>query len=209
MKKKAILVLAASLVIAFVAGVAARSRYGSTKSKRVAYTIVWQATDYDEAGRGTPAYEETRYVSSNGNWRSVRSLPDGSSEEVFAEVGRGVFRRRSGKGELDFLSAYPQAARVGAEALSASPQFDRRETIFGQETHVLKLATGKDESIEFYRAPALNGDEVKIVHRSGGKTTVVEPVSLLFGEPSADLLDDGRLPVSYEHYEKSHGPRPQ
>jgi len=207
MKMRAAFLVVALFVIAFASGVVARSDYKSTHSKHAAYTITWQATRYDETGRATPRYTETRHVSSNGNWRSVRSFPDREPEESFAEVGRGVFLHKSGSPKVDFVSNYSKASRVRAEDLGKSKQFDRKETVLGQETYVLKLVNGDDSSIEVYRAPAFNGDGVKMVFREGQAMTVVEPISIIPGEPVAASLKHSDLPISYENFEKLHAPR--
>jgi hypothetical protein len=200
------------VIVAFVGGIAARSGLNSSRLKHPAYTITWQATDYDADGTATPLYSVTKYVSSSGNWRSVRHYPDGTVEETFAEVGRGTFAKRGQK--LHYLSGASGGRAVTAEGLLKSPDFLRTETVLGQQAIVVKAAGEKSDSpvrAEFYCAPALGGDDIKVVLRRGEKTLMEEPVSLVFGEPDPSLLKASEnLPVDYEHFRKLHGqPRPR
>jgi hypothetical protein len=87
--RKKILLLVLLMVAAFSVGILARNAKGA--KRRVAYTIVWQATNYDEGGKVTPAFVETRYVSASGSWRSIKRFPDGRVAEMFCDVGRGTF----------------------------------------------------------------------------------------------------------------------
>ena len=204
--KKRLLFLLLVVIVAGGAGVTTKKALNQTKQvKRPAYTIVWQATHYDAAGRATPDSTETRYVSSSGNWRSVRQYADGKIDETFAEVGRGVFSKKGQK--LHFLSQSSPKPVLTEEELKKSSDYLRTENVLGHLAVVIKSERGDIRS-EVYRAPALGGDDIKIVFYRGATTIVVEPVSLVFGEPEPALLKlpEG-LPVDYKHYEKLHGKR--
>jgi hypothetical protein len=59
--------------------------------------------------------------------------------------------------------------------------------------------------VEFYSAPIIGGAHLKIVHKSESKTVIIEPMSLVFGEPAPALLQTPvGLPVSMEHFNRIH-----
>lgn len=188
-------------------GTAVRAVLSRAVHKRTAYTIVWQVTDYDANGKPTPVYTETRYVASNGNWRSTRYYTDGKREELFAEVGRGVFAAKSNK--LHFLSGHnPSMAELTLEGFQKAPGYVRSENVMGLLTVVQRPANDPEGSrMEGYRALSLNGDFIKIIFY-GATTTVQEPVSLVLGEPDPALLKiPSDLPVDTKNYEQLHGSR--
>lgn len=212
MKKRNLMIIVL-VVLAATAGVAARTVFNqSSRSKRIAYTVVLQATDYNSDGAGTVSYTETRYVASNGNWRAVRQHTDGRSEEIFGEVGRGVFARRGRK--LDFLSEYKsQRSASSAERLRASQGYLRTETVLGFSVIVSRAGNATDNSVEFHSAPDLNGDIIKIVARdpeSHRLIHVTEPLGITLGEPDAEHLrvaEAATAEVDYTQFEKIHGKR--
>jgi hypothetical protein len=193
------------LIGAVVLGVVTRMNFTrSMQNKKTAYTVVLQATEYDASGKGTPVYTETRYASANGNWYSIRLYADGRNDETFALIGRGVYAKVGSK--LNFLSDYDAPTpMMSLEKLQKSPNYVRTETVLGQEAAVLK--TGDPNNvIELYRAPSLGGDIIKMVRHAGSETvTVLEPLSLTFGEPDASLLKMPNLPVDRTHFEELHG----
>ena len=204
--KRRLLFLLLVVIVAGGAGITTKKALTQTKQvKRPAYTIVWQATQYDAAGRATLDHTETRHVSSSGNWHSVRQYADGRIEETFAEVGRGVFLMKGQK--LHFLSQSSPPPVIDEEELKNSSGYLRTENVLGHPAVVIKSERGDIRS-EFYRAPALGGDEIKMVFYRGATTIVVAPVSIVFGEPEPALLKlpEG-LPEDYTHYERLHGKR--
>lgn len=201
--KQRLLLFVVVLVAISIGIVAQITLRGAKENALPAYTIVWQVTDYDARGNGTPVYTETRYVSSSGKWRSIKEYSDGKREEVFAEVGRGVFAKRDQK--LHFLSGYAPLPLRNAAGFMKSPNYLRTETVLGQLTVVVKPVNDFDGNFEIFFAPSLNG-EIKTISR-GEVTTVKEPVSLTFGQPDPTLLktaDD--LPVDYNHYNELRKP---
>jgi len=199
MRKRTFVVL---LVLIAAAGAAARVAYKSTHPERPAYTITWQVTAYDAKGAATPLYMETRYVSSSGNWRGVKQYADGKVEEMFAEVGEGVFLKRGEK--MHFLSNHRLSPTRTVEGFLKSPDYLRTETVLGHTALVIKAANDPVGRTEFFYAPILNSD-IKIIFR-GGRTTVQEPISLIFGEPDAALVKMPKgLAVDRTNYERMHG----
>jgi hypothetical protein len=206
MRKRRLLLLVSLITIAGVAGAVTHTAYNRTaQKKQLPYTVVWEETAHDtETGKATLRHTETRYVASNGNWRSIKRYADGKTEDMFAEVGRGVYVQR--KDKMIFLSNHSLPGMVvTAEGFRNSPDYLRTETILGLEAMVMKPMNEPPGRNEAYRVPALGGDFIKTI--SYGKITLVkEPVSITFGEPDAALvkMPDG-LPVDRSHFEKLHG----
>jgi|GEM_PF-1338268 len=193
------------LIGAAVLGVITRMSFTrAMQNKKTAYTIVLQSTEYDASGKGTAVYTETRYASANGNWYSLRLYANGRSDETFALIGRGVYAKVGSK--LNFLSDYDASnPMMSLEKLQKSPNFVRTETVLGQAAVVLKTGS-PDNVVELYRAPSLGGDIIKMVRRAGSETiTVLEPLSLTFGEPDASLFKMPNLPVDRKHFEELRG----
>lgn len=203
--KKRYLFSSLMILLALVAGISVRAGLSRSTHKRTPYTIVWQVTDYDANGKATPAYTETRYVASNGNWRGTRYYTNGKQEDLFAEVGRGVFAAKGKK--LHYLSGHnPYMAELTLEGFQKAPGYLRTENVMGLLTVVQRPANDLEETtMEGYRALLLNGDFVKIIFH-GPTTTVQEPVSIVLGEPDPALLRVPQdLPVDTTNFEKLHG----
>ncbi|MDQ3474272.1 MAG: hypothetical protein M3447_11100 [Acidobacteriota bacterium] len=205
MRKRLMLILFVAL--AATAGLGTRAALNSlSPEKQPAYTIVWEATDYYSDGRVIPNYTETRYVSSTGNWRAIRQYFDGRrSDESFGEVGRGVYLKRGEK--LHFISEFTAPpALLSEQKLRASSSFLRADRVLGYTAIVVSPANSKSCS-EFYRVPSLGGLTIKTVMclDETGSKMVLEPVSLVLGEPDASLLQTPtELPVDYEHFKQTH-----
>lgn len=203
--KKRYLFPTALILLALVAGIAVRAVLSRTVYKKTPYTIVWQVTDYDANGKATPVYTETRYVASNGNWRSTRYYTDGKREELFAEIGRGVFAAKPNK--VHFVSEHNSSTvELTLEGFQKAPGYERTENVMGLLTVVQRPANDRQEvTMEGYRALSLNGDFIKIIFY-GPVTTVKEPVSLALGEPDPALLKIPHgLPIDTKNYEQLHG----
>lgn len=174
--------------------------------RQVPYTIVWRVTTTDADGNTEYDYTETRYVSSNGNWHTIKQFPDGHTEEGFAEVGRGVFALSPGRQKMDFLSEH-DVSKVDEEMLRQSPHFVQTQTILGYTAYVSKQAQ-EGTALESYRVPALNGAQVKHVFNNGSATVVFEPISIALGEPPADKMKHREYPVDNGFYRQIHGDAP-
>lgn len=209
MRVRNLLLTALVASVAAAAGVLARTQFTGRGAGFKPYTIVWQATEYDESGSVVNQYTETRYKAHDGRWYSVRQFPDGRRQETFSVPGEGVFAR--GKDRLFLLSGAgkePPAA-VSEEEARKSPFFLRSEEVHGLKTFVIKTGPGGRD--ELYRAPALNNDWVKMVGRgeNGNILTTVEPVSIVMGEPDPSVFKPVDLPVDRSFYEKKEKVRQQ
>jgi hypothetical protein len=207
--KKRYLFFTLIVLLAMGTGIAVRAVLTRVPQHKIApYTIVWQTTEYDRQGKATPISTETRYVASNGNWRSIRYYGDGRKDETFAEVGRGVFA--VGRDKLYFLSEHSiPSMEVTLEGFKSAPGYVRTEMVMGLLTVVQHPANDLEGRIDGYRALSLGGELVKWVSRDATVTTVQEPVNIVLGEPASDLLTTPKgLPIDTSDFNKLHGPPP-
>src|SRR5947208_7021961 len=101
--KRIFVISLVSIVVAVVCCVT----FGLGKNQRlVPYTIVLKATDFDQRGIGQEAFSEIKYVSSRGNWRSVKSFRSGFTLEQYARVGRGIFTIDNNQKKMYFQAPY-------------------------------------------------------------------------------------------------------
>jgi len=160
------------------------------------FTLVRQVTDYDKAGKALPAYTETLYVSSSGDWRYVGSYPNSQIVETIYLCGRGVFfsdhrnRQLVKFGEVGAGRPSPTTA----ERLQADPKFIRTEYVLGRLAYLHRRdIDGYIE--ETYFAPELGPFPFKRISHYDGNKRVEEPESLTFGEPEASQLRGGDYPL--------------
>ncbi|HKO99565.1 MAG TPA: hypothetical protein VJU86_21480 [Pyrinomonadaceae bacterium] len=208
--KKSILLLSVFAVIAATTGYGVRTALNlSRKGKAPAYTIVWQVTDYSSDGTSRPRYFETRYVSGNGRWHSLKS--GDTKEEGFGEPGKGVFARHGHK--LYFVSEYSARPVVTEEELMNSPDFLRVDNVLSYKAIVVSSGNRPRTGSEFYKVPALGGHILKIViaDSASGPKTVYEPISFTLGEPEASAVTmPNNLPVDFESIkERRHAANPR
>jgi len=197
--------LAGLLVVLFIAGIVARSAF--LRTSRPAYTLTSQATQYDPDGTARPLFVETMFVSSSGNWHSVKQYATGARLETFATVGQGVVNRRNDEARLNFLSSYDSPKPLlNEEGFRKSANFLRVDTVLGYPAFIMKAENSPE--VEFYCSPVIGGENIKIVHRDATKTVVIEPVSLVFGnpDPSSVTVPTG-LPTNYDNFNKVHAQR--
>jgi len=193
------------LVTLFVAGIVAGSKFiHASRLNRPAYTLTSQAMQYDPDGTARSLYTETVYMSSGGNWHSIKTYATGAKLETFATVGQGVFNRRNNDDKLNFLSTYESPRPIlDANGFQASANFLRVETVMGYPAFVMKADNGPQ--VEFYCAPVIGGANIKIVHRDATKTVVIEPTNLTFGEPDPSLIPmPSGLSINYDNFNKMH-----
>jgi hypothetical protein len=198
--KKGYLSLAVIAVVSLLGGALARTAYRYARKPFAPYTLVLQATDYDASGNGTPAWNHVRHVSADGRIHELRTWTNGYRLEVFGEPGKGLFAVKSD--HLQFMSSLAsEPETVTDEQYQASPQFAGFETVGG--VHAVKQRL--DDRIVIYRAPSLNKDLIKWVEPFGnGVTRVIEPVSIVHGEPEAAAFNHPELPVRYDVFEQTH-----
>ena len=194
---------------ATAAGVLARTQLNRRGAEFKPYTITWQGTDYDESGAVVGQYTETRYTARDGRWYSVRHFPDGKRQETFSVPGKGVFAR--GKEKLMLLSEAPEGSprAYTDEQVRKSPAFVRTDEVLGQQVFVIK--SGPGDRSEVYLAPGLNYDWVKEVRRgeSGNLRSIVEPVSIVMGDPDPSVFKPVDLPVDRSFHEQKENMRRQ
>ena len=80
--------------------------------------------------------------------------------------------------------------KFSAEALRKNPSYDREEEVLGIQTIVLRYSprNSSDEYTETFLAPELQGIQIKQVVVRDGMIEVIEPVSILPGEPDEKTL---------------------
>lgn len=174
------------------------------RALRSGYTITWEGVFRHPDGTVEEAYTETRYVSSNGNWHSIKKYSEKNGdrvEEAFAEVGRGVFSIRSWDGnKMQFLSEHQASQPADPENYRRSPQYVRTAEILGYKAYVLRERNG-DVIVDRWFAPSLGGDVIKHIYRSKSEdgifVRVLQPVSIVMGEPDAEKMKHPEYPVDY------------
>lgn len=160
---------------------------------RVGYTINSRATVRSTDGKTIEAFTQTRYVSADDAWRNVKTFPNGSTQESFANKGQGVFLvDDDDEKALIRIGSYHRSPN--AESLRHSPKYLRTEQVLGYESYVLS-EEGPGITGEIYYAPALNSDVIKQVVTKPGSTMTLEPVSISVGEPAAENLRHKSYPV--------------
>lgn len=163
------------------------------EKKRTAYTIVLRALDYYDDGRIVETYTETRYVSGNGDWRSVKQFYGGPVEEAVGIVGRGVFSVDKKAKKLRFR--VPYSTSYVAE-MASGPRAARVVKLLGYDAYVVRIPRGAN-TMFVARAPALNGDVIQIMTRETGFTRIIEPVHIGIGQPSGMTLSYDDFAVEY------------
>jgi hypothetical protein len=200
MSKKILLVV---ICCSILATVGVKAVISQRTPQHAPYTIVWRSIVQEADGRIEQYYTETRYVSSNRNWRAIKEFPDGHKEEAFAEVGRGVFALKPDQQKMHFLSEHA-ASNFDPEKIRQGAQYVRTENVLGMTAYVQRVQSD-NVTLEVYRAPALNGDMIKYVQTKDGASTVFEPVSITLGEPGAEKLAHREYPVDYKINAQTHG----
>lgn len=212
MKKNIALTVVLALVLGVLVLMLVRRRAAQTAaaSHRIGYTIVWQTTGYDLEGKFRPIELETRYVSAQGNFRSVKhSLVNGMEKVWFGEVGRGEFFVKPKEKQLDYVSPLGRPIWRTMETLKASSKFNRIEQVAGYEAAVMRLHVDgepEDTYSDVYYAPGLNGELIEIVGMDEGKpASITEPIAIVKGEPDPNNLKHDEYPVDTTHYQEMHG----
>lgn len=179
MKSDKRILFGATLCVATLAVAAvAVQTHKPAAAKVVPYTITWRMKEYYADGRVVQTYTETRSTSADGNWRSVILFPNGQSIERVAEAG-SIFGvdRRTGARRLQGQSS----ERLRGDARGHKNHV-RSERVLDQEVEVLRFEQG-GKSHELYHARRLNNDIIKTVYRDKDVTRVLEPISIILGEP--------------------------
>jgi hypothetical protein len=140
---------------------------------------------------------QTTYISAHGNWRTVKTSPDGRVEQILvADASRGgVFSINGNKQEALKLAPFTpkDSSYLDAEGYRSHPQFAGEETILGFRGFIQRL-TGPGGEIETELTYVAEFDVLpfKQVHYlSDGGKKIIEPVSVEVNEPADHLF---RLP---------------
>jgi hypothetical protein len=205
MKFRNLILIALVVVLGATAGVMAKLRFKTTRNSHPAFTLVSRVTYINPGDQSKFTSQETRYVSSKGSFRSIRTDPNGNTREYFFERGRGYFSVNHQKGLLfqdkKVSPDGPKGSSFTIEELSSSPQLIRTEQLFGLTAYVLRVTeveTGLP-SVDIYRTVELGSTPLKVIDYSDGKATMItEPMSIMWGEPAAAALKGTNYPVAQQ-----------
>lgn len=167
----------------------------------IPYTIDFKVTEIDGTGKLVSSYDEHRVQSANGNWKDVKIYEDGSVHTLVCDRARNAVFNIA-KDRLVYLSECGPQVSVTNEQLLQSPTADGTlEKVAGYDTVVLKT---RDGVLTFYKAGALGGVDLKVVHRSpDGYTYTMEATKVTLGEPGAKRMAYPKeLPVDNSFFEK-------
>jgi hypothetical protein len=148
-------------------------------------------------------YIMTRFVRSRKCWKQIRTDVKTHDVRVQQAVDSGVYDVKTDKHE--FLSASgADDVPITPEGLSAHPQVERTEQVLGTTAYVLHNAVDDQTWGEFYYTPATGWIPIKIVtsHGGGSNKTIVEPMSLSFGDIPDSVLKEPNRPISYERIQQ-------
>lgn len=199
-KKSLLLVLAVAL--AAVAGITAKSISTARAKGAPAFTIFGNEISVHPDGRKTSS-EQVRYVSANGNTRSVVTDADGHVREYFFENGRGSFvvshQRKLLFQDKHVPTENVKRARPTADEWISTPGFTGTQTVLGYKTYVIRTsdsATGEPVS-DLYFAEEFGRVPLKVVLYSEGKVVKIsEPSRIELGEPRHSNLKSPDYPVA-------------
>ena len=176
--------LIASLFLAMLLCVNAM---GQQPRKYPPYTLVTRYTQYDPHGETVRVTTNTRYQSSNGDWRSV-GKSGGVEFATLYRRGRGVYQSDSRTSRIiKSMDHAPGCPIRTAEELRQDKNFARTEEVLGFTAYVLIESPAKELVVEHYYVPELGGGTPfkQITTYKNGPKFVSEPISLTLGEPAA------------------------
>lgn len=184
--RSTVLAVVALAVLAQLPAPAAAARQ---QSRQPAFTLRSRVTVIRDGGKEVS--NEVRYVSSNGDFRVVRTHDNGSSMGEWVYVkGRGLLLVnhyfRMLRKWTEPLPDATDAPAPTAEQLQASPNFVRAETVLGRTTYLHRVTDERTGQplYDYYFTPELGRTPLKSVeYRDGKVLEVVEPLSVKFGEP--------------------------
>lgn len=199
MTNRKYLSVAAVVLLAAVSGGAVKLTVNARRASHPAYTMHSRTTQFLDDG-SQRITEDVRYVSSDGGYRVVRN-ESGKVKDFFFTPGRGHFTvDYKGKKLVRDMGAAngPAPSALTAKQLRAHPQFNRTETISGFMTYVLRVTneqTGQPDTDRYY-AEELGWIPIKTVSYYDGRVAVItEPVSIVFGDPVASLVNGPDYPT--------------
>jgi hypothetical protein len=209
MTNKRILLVLVLTVLAVGIGAATRGQL-TGRGAQPAFTLISRVTHFSPSDTSQQLHgEETRYVFSDGSYRVVfDGEPDTKGvaphREYFFKYGAGFFEVDFKKKQLVRDARMSQNARghapATAEALRSDPQFIRTETLFGMTAYVMRITneqTGLPTTDLYFAVETGANNPLKEIDygRNGRVVTIVEPLSIVFGEPNSSLRNGPDYPV--------------
>lgn len=198
MVSKRVVLLIAVMALATVAGVAARSQFRERRHSQPAFTLISRVTHINPDNPGQQLQgEEVRHAFSDGSYHVISKGGAGATQEYFFKHGAGFFEVDTKQKRLvrnPRMSPDAGGHRPPtAEELRSDPQFIRTEEVSGLTAYVMRIAdeqTGQPLT-DLYFAVETGRTPIKTVDygRDGAPVTAVEPVRLIFGEPSRSMLN--------------------
>jgi len=165
------------------------------------YTLVTRYTQYDVNGETVRVSTNTRYQSSNGDWRSVGKVGSGEQATLYRR-GEGVYQSDSRTSRIiKSMEHAPGCPLRTGEDLRRDPKFVRTEEILGFTAYVWIESPAKDMVVEHYYVPELGGGTPfkQVTTYKNGPKFVSEPISVTLGEPAAsDVTGPDYLLVEQE-----------
>ena len=158
------------------------------------FTLVRQVTDYDKTGKAFPCSTDTLYVSRTGDWRALRTYPNGQTIETIFLNGKGIFFTDYKNGKLVKFGDAGRPGPTTPDRLQLNPKFVRMEYLLGILAYLHRQDTNGYVE-ETYFAPELGPFPFKRINYFDGFKNVEEPVSLTFAEPEASDIRDAEYEV--------------
>jgi hypothetical protein len=154
------------------------------------FTAEFTATRQSGSREPIVVYREVRAVSATGSKKLVQQqASDGRIVQRFIDPQRGVLVLDESQQQL--VRVAPRRRPDGASALGKP---SGRATVLGYETDVYEQTT-HGLTTRYYRAPALNGEVIKIVRETPEGTFVLEPTRITPGEPAGEVVALPDVPV--------------
>jgi hypothetical protein len=155
-----------------------------------AFTAEFTATMKSGSREPIVVYREVRAVSASGSKRLVQQqASDGRIVQRFIDPQRGVLVLDETKNQL--VRAKVRRDRDGASTLGRPRS---SATVLGYQTDVYEQ-TSNGLTTQYYRAPRLNGEVIKIVQKTAESTFTLEPTRITLGEPAPDVMALPDVPV--------------
>ena len=205
MKTKSVVLILLLMGLGVGAGVTAKLNFVAAAKTQPAFTLYSQVTRLNPKDGGETVSQEVRYVSFNGDFRTVHTEANGTIRESFFERGRGFFTVNP-KDKVLYQNKNVSPAGVNArlqtaEELRASPQFIKTDKVLGYLTYVHRVmdeATGLP-STDAYFAPEFGSTPLKLeIYSDGQVVYVTQAVRVKLGEPDSAFLKGPSYPVAQQ-----------
>ena len=196
-------ILAATFLVLSLAAVAfVVAMRGTPKPPLTGFTLHITQTSYP--ADSAPIYTATkiRRQKSDGSWKVETTYASGRVDVGYGEPGRGVFALDPKNQKLEYLSGSSSRPLADID-WRTQPGFAGEETILGYKTY--RIHSGdRDNYVDSYMCPELQGYPLRIVSGNGRSKTVFEVTQVVLGEPDFESVPN--LPVSTERFEEKTRP---